>query len=106
MLSSLKGAVKEEDEQARANREKAKLRGEAVPLYDNDPAMKEILPLFGEEIVVNKRMQQVGEAVITKRKVTETKRVSINVKGESVTAIHPDGNRELVQEKPFTATSA
>ena len=42
----------------------------------------------------------------TKRKVTETKKVSVNVKGESVTVIHPDGNRELVQEKPFTATSA
>jgi stress response protein YsnF len=107
MLSSLKGAVSKETDTQRTRKRKAKLeRGQSVPLSSNDVKLKEILPLYGEEVIINKRMRQVGEAVIAKRKVTERKKVSINVKGERIIARHPDGTEEYIQEKPFTAQPA
>jgi stress response protein YsnF len=102
VLSSIKGSIKRETEAEKEKKRKAKLnKGQAVPLSKND--VKEILPLYGEEVIINKRMRQVGEAVIAKRKVTERKKVSINVKGERIIVRHPDGTEEYIQEKPFTA---
>jgi stress response protein YsnF len=107
VLSSIKGSIKRETETEKEKKRKAKLnKGQAVPLSKNDVKLREILPLYGEEVIINKRMRQVGEAVIAKRKVTERKKVSINVKGERIIARHPDGTEEYIQEKPFTAQPA
>lgn len=104
LLSSLKGSLKQETATEKERKQKAKLhKGQATPLYDKDVKLKEVLPLYGEEVVITKRVRQLGEAVIAKRKVTERKKVSINVKGERIIARHPDGTEEVIQEKPFTA---
>jgi len=106
MLSSLKGAIKRESEEEAVRKKKARLKGEQVPLYDGSRLTEERLALFGEEITIQRKTRLVGEAVITKRRVTENKKVSINVKGERVTVRHPDGMEGQIQDKYFAAATS
>lgn len=108
MLSSLKQTVsnnKESDED-RVNKKKSRLRGELVPLSNDNPKTQETLTLFGEEIIINRNIRRMGEAIITKRRVTENKKVKIDIKGERVIVRHPDGTEEEIRDKPFTAATS
>jgi stress response protein YsnF len=75
-------------------------RGELVPLMSSSPSdtdsleTEKVIPLWAEEIEVNKKMVKVAEIVIKKRKVTEKKSIDINIKKEEVIIIYPDGNTE------------
>jgi stress response protein YsnF len=98
MLSSLKQTVsnnKESDED-RVNKKKSRLRGELVPLSNDNPKTQETLTLFGEEIIINRNIRRMGEAIITKRRVTENMKVKIDIKGERVIVRHPDGTEEEI----------
>jgi stress response protein YsnF len=108
ILSSIKGAItnnkdektskqqqRQEEEQERINKQKAALKGELVPLSNGVP--EQILPLFGEEIIIKKRMKQVAKAVITKRRITENKKFSIKTKGEKVMIRYPDGTERTLE---------
>jgi stress response protein YsnF len=108
MLSSLKQTVsnnKESDED-RVNKKKSRLRGELVPLSNDNPKTQETLTLFGEEIIINRNIRRMGEVIITKRRVTENKKVKIDIKGERVIVRHPDGTEEEIRDKPFTAATS
>jgi stress response protein YsnF len=108
MLSSLKQTVsnnKESDED-RVDKKKSRLRGELVPLSNDNPKIQETLTLFGEEIIINRNIRRMGEAIITKRRVTENKKVKIDIKGERVIVRHPDGTEEEIRDKPFTAATS
>ena len=105
-LASLKGAVNEEGKQANIDKKKGRLKGESVPLHGKGSKTHEIITLYGEEIILNKRMRVFGEAVISKRRVTKNRQVSINLKGERVIVKHLDGTQENVQEKPFTSLAS
>jgi stress response protein YsnF len=108
MLSSLKQTVsnnKESDED-RVDKKKSRLRGELVPLSNDNPKTQETLTLFGEEIIINRNIRRMGEAIITKRRVTENKKVKIDIKGERVIVRHPDGTEEEIRDKPFTAATS
>lgn len=69
-----------------------------LTLEDNSKTQEEaaVLPLFGEEILIRKRIRQVGEVVITKRKVTENKKLPVKIKDERVGTVvrYPDGNEK------------
>jgi stress response protein YsnF len=69
---------------------------ELVPLSidSNSSATEKIIPLWAEELEVNKKMVKVAEIVIKKRKVTEKKSIDIDIKNEEVTIKYPDGNTE------------
>jgi stress response protein YsnF len=75
-------------------------RGELVPLMSSSPSdtdsleTEKVIPLWAEEIEVNKKMVKVAEIVIKKRKVTEKKSIDINIKKEEVIIKYPDGNTE------------
>lgn len=74
-------------------------RGELVPLMsspsDTDSLETEkVIPLWAEEIEVNKKMVKVAEIVIKKRKVTEKKKIDIDIEQEQVTVKYPDGKTE------------
>lgn len=57
---------------------------------------KKIIPIFGEQIVVSKRMVKIGELVITKNKVIENKKIAIDTRTEEITIRYPDGNIEIL----------
>jgi stress response protein YsnF len=85
---------------------------ELIPLFDdignnidnirkNDvTANKEttkIIPILGEQVIVNKRIVQIGELVITKNKVIENKKIAVDTINEKVTITYPDGNKKVLQ---------
>src|SRR5215213_8106840 len=72
-------------------KKKESLKGELAPLFEGNSNTQEILPLFGEEILIRKRIRQVGEAVITKRKVTENIKIPLSTRNEKVIIRYPDG---------------
>ena len=49
---------------------------------------------MGEEFEINKKMVKLAEIVIRKRRVTEKKKVDVDIKKEEVTIKYPDGNTE------------
>jgi stress response protein YsnF len=108
MLSSLKETVsnKKESDEEKVNKKQSRLRGELVPLSNGNPKTQETLTLFGEEIIINRNIRRMGEAIISKRRVTENKKVKIDIKGERVIVRHPDGTEEEVRDKPFTAATS
>ena len=84
---------------------------ELIPLFDdignnidniskNDvTANKEttkIIPILGEQVIVNKRIVQIGELVITKNKVIENKKIAVDTINEKVTITYPDGNTKVL----------
>ena len=65
---------------------------ESIPLFDDidtnidnstkndvnaNKEIKKIIPIFGEQIVVSKRMVKIGELVITKNKVIKNKKLQL-----------------------------
>ena len=67
-------------------------RGELVPLFDKDKENEKIIPLWGEQIIINKKMVRLEDLVITKRKISENKKIDIDTKKEKVIIRYPDGS--------------
>lgn len=96
VLASIRGST--------ADGNKARLKtGRPKSPADPNAKSKQVVPLFGEQVIVRKKMAKISEAIISKRKVTTRKKVQVNVKGERVVARHPDGTEEYIEEKPFTS---
>ena len=77
-------------------------RGELIPLLsssdkDGSETQREkerIIPLYEEQFEIIKKMVKVAEIVITKQRVTEKKKVDIDISTEEVTLEYPDGRSE------------
>jgi len=102
-------------EQSVKKKNKIENRGELVPLLssstaaddddDGDEADSEaqrekeiekekVIPLYEEQFEIIKKMVKVADIVITKRRVTEKKKIDIDVRREEVTVKYPDGSSE------------
>ena len=68
-----------------------KIEGEIIPLLDVDEdggeskETKKVIPLYAEQILVSKKIVQIGEVVISKRSVTEKSDIRIDTTKEEVT---------------------
>ncbi len=76
-------------------------RGELIPLFDDDDndnnqITEKVIPILGEEIVVSRRTVKIGEIVIKKRRVTDNKKIQIDIKKEKVMLEYPDGTTEQI----------
>ena len=86
--------------QSETKKSDAEDRGELVPLmsssssYNDSSETEKVIPLWAEEIEISKKMVKVAEIVIKKRRVTETKKIDIDIKKEQVTIKYPDGKAE------------
>ena len=79
-------------------------RGELIPLFSSSSSSDEdseihrekerIIPLYEEQFEIIKKRVKVAEIVITKRRVTEKKKVDIDISTEEVTLEYPDGRSE------------
>jgi stress response protein YsnF len=58
---------------------------------------KKIIPILGEQIVVSKRIVQIGELIITKNKVIENKKIAVDTISEKATIRYPDGNTKILE---------
>lgn len=100
-------------------REEPQLKGESVPLFDNQQTensneqlsqgnnnkelinnnkYQTLIPLYAEEITVSKKMVKVGEIVLSKRKVVETENVDVDTIKERINVEHADGRKEKITD--------
>lgn len=88
--------------------EKNESKREVVPLFDasaddrkdrddiNYDETKKVIPIFGEEIVVSKRIIKLGELILSKNKVTENKKISIDIVKEKSVIRYTDGSTKML----------
>jgi len=60
----------------------------------NNEVEEQIIPIWGEQIILDKKMVKLGEIVIKKSKITEKRKVDVEVRKEKITIKHPDGKKE------------
>ena len=87
-------------EQSVKKKNKIEDRGQAVPLFSPDDTnsnqneKEKIITLYEEQFEIVKKVAKVAEIVITKRRVTEKKKIDIDLRGEQVKIKYPDGRSE------------
>jgi stress response protein YsnF len=91
ILSDLKKALSGKNETAKKSGD-MKPTGDFVPLGATEA--EKVLPVFGEKIVITKKMTKLNELVIQKRRIVENKKIKVNVTKESVKIKHPNGKIE------------
>jgi stress response protein YsnF len=106
ILSKLKDKIldsidrdKNKQQQTISQQQQNEPRGELIPLFDdkdNNQITEKVIPILGEEIVVSRRTVKIGEIVIKKRRVTDNKKVQIDIKKEKVMLEYPDGTTEQI----------
>lgn len=69
--------------------------GDSVP-YEEKGDNSIAIPLWGEEIVINKRMVKLGEIVVRKYEGTEKRKFDVDVKTEKLTIKYPDKRKEEI----------
>jgi stress response protein YsnF len=86
--------------------EKNESKREVVSLYNvddnrininditNRETEKKVIPILGEEIIVNKRIVKLGELILVKNKVTENQKIAVDTIKEKATIRYPDGSTE------------
>jgi stress response protein YsnF len=106
ILSKLKDKIldsidrdKNKQQQTISQQQQNEPGGELIPLFDdkdNNQITEKVIPILGEEIVVSRRTVKIGEIVIKKRRVTDNKKVQIDIKKEKVMLEYPDGTTEQI----------
>jgi stress response protein YsnF len=91
ILSDIKKALSGKNETAKKSGD-MKPTGDFVPLGSTEA--EKVLPVFGEKIVITKKMAKLNDLVIRKRRIVENKKIKVNVTKESVKIKHPNGKIE------------
>lgn len=91
ILSDLKKALSGKDESAKKTAD-MKATGEFVPISKGD--LEKVIPVFGEKIIITKKMTKLNELVIRKRRIVENKKIKVDITKESVKIQHPNGKIE------------
>ena len=87
-------------EQSVKKKNKIEHRGELVPLFSSDDINpnqsdnEKIITLYEEQFEIIKKVAKVAEIVITKRRVTEKKKIDIDLRREQLKIKYPDGRSE------------
>jgi stress response protein YsnF len=61
---------------------------------NNDLEEEQVIPLWGEQIIIDKKMIRLGEIVIKKSKISEKRKIDIDVRKEKVTVKYPDNKKQ------------
>lgn len=91
ILSDLKKALSGTNETAKKSNN-MELKGKFVPISTKEE--EKVIPVFGEKIIITKKMTKLNDLVIRKRRIVENKRIKVNVTKESVKIKHPNGKIE------------
>jgi stress response protein YsnF len=62
----------------------------------NSNTDESIIPIWGEEIIINKRMVKLGEVVVKKYEINEKQKIDVEVKTEQLTIKYPDNHKEEI----------
>jgi stress response protein YsnF len=92
ILSDLKKALSGKNETAKKSND-TESKGEFVPISSTKEEEK-VIPMFGEKIIITKKMTKVNDLVIRKRRIVENKKIRVSVTKESVKIRQPNGKVE------------
>jgi stress response protein YsnF len=92
ILSDLKKALSGKNETAKKSGD-MESKGKFVPI-SSTKEMEKVIPVFGEKIIITKKMTKLNDLVIRKRRIVENKKIKVNVTKESVKIRHSDGKIE------------
>jgi stress response protein YsnF len=72
--------------------------GDPIPFSNNakNSKIENVVTIWGEEIVINKKMVKLGEFVVKKYEVTETRQVDVELTSEKLTIQRPDSHKEEI----------
>jgi len=65
-------------------------------INNNNLEEEQVIPLWGEQIIIDKKMVKLGEIVIKKSKFSEKRRLDIDVRKEKVTVKYPDDKKQQI----------
>jgi stress response protein YsnF len=91
ILSDLKKALSGKNEAAKKSRD-MEPKGQFVPISGAE--VEKIIPVFGQKIIITKKMTKLNDLAIRKRRIVENKKIKVNVTKESVKIKHPSGKIE------------
>ena len=57
---------------------------------------EQVIPLWGEQLIIDKKIVKIGEVIIKKSKISENHKFDVEVRNEKVTVKYPDGNKEEI----------
>lgn len=57
---------------------------------------EQVIPLWGEQLIIDKKIVKIGEVIIKKSKISENRKLDVEVRNEKVTVKYPDGNKEEI----------
>ncbi|CAN5817415.1 hypothetical protein BH23THE1_BH23THE1_22750 [soil metagenome] len=63
---------------------------------NNNDEEEQIIPIWGEQIIIDKKMVKLGEIVVKKSKISEKRNVDVEVNREKVTVKYPDGKKQEI----------
>jgi stress response protein YsnF len=91
ILSDLKKAFSGKNETAKKSGDREP-KGQFVPISGEE--VEKIIPVFGQKIIITKKMTKLNDLVIRKRRIVENKKIKVNVTKESVKVKHSNGKIE------------
>src|SRR5215211_1481913 len=91
ILSDLKKALSGKNDAAKKSGD-MEPKGNFVPLSTKE--VEKVVPVYGEKIIITKKMTKLNDLVIRKRRIVENKKIKVNVTKESVKIKHTDGKIE------------
>ena len=91
VLADLKKALSPKSDKIKESKD-LKLKGGSVPMSATEA--EKVIPVFGEKIIITKKMTKRNDLVIRKRRIVENKKVKVDVTKESVKIKHPNGKTE------------
>jgi stress response protein YsnF len=63
---------------------------------NNDSEEEQVIPIWGEQIIIDKKMVKLGEIVIKKSRISEKRKVGVEVRKEKITVKYPDGKNQEI----------
>lgn len=63
---------------------------------NNNDEEEQIIPIWGEQIIIDKKMVKLGEIVIKKSKISEKRKVDVETRKEKITVKYPDGKKQEI----------
>ena len=63
---------------------------------NNDFQEEQVIPIWGEQILIDKKMVKLGEIVIKKSRISEKRNVDVEVRKEKITVKYPDGKKQEI----------
>jgi stress response protein YsnF len=91
ILSDLKKALSGKSDTAKKP-SNIEPKGKFVPISGAE--VEKIIPVFGQKIIITKKMTKLNDLVIRKRRIIENKKIKVNVTKESVKIKQPNGKVE------------